>query len=258
MKGLQDKISKKTSREQRILLSLVELYLKMGKPIGSNTLKEYGFEELSAATIRNYFAQLEENGYLKQQHSSGGRIPTNLAYRFYAQEYLDSGSIEQKEEEQLQCLRHQHIRSLTTYLQNASELLSEITHLATFMSSPRFDHDFILDIKLVGIDQKRALCILVTDFGLIQTEALYTEKKLSSFSLKRIESYFRWRLSNQQKLQKPLNLTEEEEKLAQKFYNEIMVRYIVRYSNFSDEDLHRTGFSRLLTYPEFNDPITPC
>ena len=75
------------SREKAVLLGLVELYLLTGKPIGSNTLKENGFGHISSATIRNYFAKLEAQGMLKQQHSSGGRTPTPLAYKFYANHY---------------------------------------------------------------------------------------------------------------------------------------------------------------------------
>lgn len=55
---------KKQEKENHILLGLVELYIKTGKPIGSNTLKESGFDHLSSATIRNYFFKLEEQGFL--------------------------------------------------------------------------------------------------------------------------------------------------------------------------------------------------
>ena len=77
----------KHDRERRVLLGLVDYYIQTGKPVGSNTLKEAGFGDLSSATIRNYFAHLEEEGYLLQSHSSGGRIPTHLAYRVYAHAY---------------------------------------------------------------------------------------------------------------------------------------------------------------------------
>ncbi len=93
---------------------------------------------------------------------------------------------------------------------------------------------------------------MVTDFGQILTEVLPIHDKLSAFSCKRMESYLQWRVKGSAK---PENLTEEEEKYAQEIYNEVMVRYIVRYSNFSDEDVFRTGFSQLLAYPEFSDPI---
>ena len=74
----------KNDREQAVLLGLIELFLKMGKPIGSHTLQENGFESLSSATIRNYFGKMEEAVFAKQQHTSGGRIPTEKAFRLLA------------------------------------------------------------------------------------------------------------------------------------------------------------------------------
>lgn len=78
--------SKKQEKESQVLVGLIELFIKNGKPIGSNTLKESSFEHLSSATIRNYFFKLEEQGFLSQQHSSGGRVPTDLAYKFYIEQ----------------------------------------------------------------------------------------------------------------------------------------------------------------------------
>jgi heat-inducible transcriptional repressor len=250
---LQKKGSKKENREVQALLGLVELYLKLGKPIGSETLKENGFEQVSSATLRNYFAELEKEGYLKQPHSSGGRIPTHKALHFYADKMLDSPLLDPDVEQKLSVLKVEETKNVATYLHKAGELLSEVTGYPTFLSSVRFDHDFILDVKLVSIDATRLLCILITSFGQIFTEPLSTPQKLSSFAIKRIENYFLKKLKN---LDERLKLTAEEELLAIKFYNEIMVRYLVRYSNFSDEEIHTTSFSKLLSYPEFSDPIS--
>ena len=98
-KALPAKKLPKNDREQAVLLGLVELYLKIGKPIGSSTLQEHGFESLSTATIRNYFSKMEEMGYLKQQHTSGGRIPTEKAFRLYADTYKSQGHAEEGQEE---------------------------------------------------------------------------------------------------------------------------------------------------------------
>ena len=76
----------KESRIYRVLLGLVAHDIENAKAVGSHTLKEAGFQNLSSATLRNYFSQLEEEGYLHQLHSSGGRIPTEKAYRLYANE----------------------------------------------------------------------------------------------------------------------------------------------------------------------------
>lgn len=239
----------KDQRTKLVLLGLVDLFLEMGKPIGSNTLRENGFEDLSSATIRNYFAQLEKEGYLKQHHSSGGRIPTELAYKLYIDTFLPCSPVQEKDSELLHSKISKESRKMALYLQNVAETISEMTGCAIFLSSPRFDQDFILDIKLVQIDPNRCLCVLVTDFGLVHTEVIFLESKLSSFSLKRIESYLHYRLTG---LDKP-NLNLEEEQTAANIYKEIMLRHIVTYSNFSSEDIYKTGFSKLLNHTEFNN-----
>ena len=249
MKPLTPKKPAKSQRERLILFGLIDLYLKTGKPIGSHTLREQGFEALSPATIRNYFMKLEEEGYLKQQHSSGGRIPTSLAFKIYAEAHINKPRLSEQDKKNATRLFQKQTRELVVYLNQVTESLSELTNCAVFLSAPRFDQDFILDIKLVSIDQSRLLCVLISDFGLIHNEVLYIDKKISHLLLRKLESYFNWRLN---KLDKPL-LSQEEESLAAKLYKEAILRHIVSYTNFSVEDLFQAGFSRLLAYPDFND-----
>lgn len=243
---------KKKQRHERlhqVLIGLVKLHLKSGRPIGSNTLKENGFDDLSSATIRNYFAKLEQQGLLIQQHSSGGRLPSPEAYRLYAKHFFESHQIEKTLQQKLKNALEFSNREIAGYLYQATETISELSSCAAFLASPRFDQDFIVDIKLVGIDHKRILCVLITDFGLVHTETLYSNKRVTNFSLKRMESYFRFRMTG---LDKP-TLSEEEEALAAQFYNEILLRHIVGYSNFNEQDIYKTGFSQLLAYPELRE-----
>lgn len=246
------KTTRKQNREFKVLIGLIDHYLKTGKPVGSNTLKEAGFGVLSSATIRNYFANLEQQGFLIQHHSSGGRIPTHQALKIYAQEYADHPNpISPSIKHQLKVLRNTETREITAYLQKAAETLSDLAKAAVFISAPRFDQDYIVNVRLVPIDARRCLCIIVTDFGMIKTEVIQLEDKLSSFAAKRIEAYFHWRLTGNSPTE---HFEEHEELLAQKIYNELLVRYIVGYSNFIDAELYRTGFSKLLGYSEFRDP----
>ncbi len=245
--------SKKEAREFEVLIGLIELFLEQGKPIGSNTLKENGFASLSSATIRNYFCELEKKGLLTQPHSSGGRVPTNEAFRVYAQEVFAADDLFPGTQKKSNHLIKLDTKNIHTYLQNAAECLSEVIGYATFLSSVRFDHDFILEIKLVAIDHGRLLCVILTDFGQILTEVLPISKRLSSFALKRMEAQLQWQIKGGIK---SVDISSEEESLAGILYNEIMVRYLVRYSNFSEDDLFRTGFSRLLAYPEFNEAVS--
>lgn len=249
MKTITLKKPAKGDRQRLLLLGLVELYLQTGRPVGSNTLRENGFDALSSATIRNYFSKLEDEGFLKQQHSSGGRIPTPAAYKLYANAWSSNPTINEKERNDLRSELIKESREIATTLQRTAELISEKARCAVFLSAPRFDQDFVLDIKLMGLDSSRFLCVILTDFGLVRTEVLFADKKLSNFTLRRLETYFRFRMTGYDKPE----LSEEEEIMASHFYKEIMLRHIVSHAHFSSEDVYKTGFSRLLSYPDFND-----
>lgn len=251
-KPLPAKKLPKTDREQAVLIGLIELYLKTGKPIGSHTLQENGFESLSSATIRNYFSKMENAGYLKQQHTSGGRLPTEKAFRLYADAHLNEGELEKAQEEALEKVFKEKGREIATLLNRSADVLSELTKCAVFVSAPRFDQDFIQDVRLIRLGGEKILTVLITDFGLVRTETVYLEKEADPSFLRTTEEYFLWRMN---KGEKPLFKTEAEAKHAQKIYNEIMVRHVVGYANFPEEDIIRTGLSKLLSYPEFNDAL---
>ena len=255
LKPVALKKANKKEREYRVLLGLVELYMRDPKPVGSNTLRDNGFQALSSATLRNYFASLEDQGFLQQQHSNGGRIPTDLAYQAYAESCLERASPEDTDKLRLKELQSKpESREIANFLQEAAELLSDLSHCGVFVSAPRFDHDFVTDLRLVAVDHQRCVAIIVTDFGLIQSHVLRTVERLSSFDVKRLEAYFRWRLTGQGEA--PAELTKAEHELGHQFYSEVMVRYLAGYSNFVQEDLYRTGFSQLLAYPEFGDAVS--
>ena len=253
LKPLHLKKSRKQEREHKVLLGLVDLYIRTGKPVGSSTLRESGFQDLSSATIRNYFSKLEKEDYVQQQHSSGGRIPTAKAYQLYAKEALIEAYLADEDRQALDFLQKEESKEVVSYLQKGIEVLSKQSKVAVFLSSPRFDHDFIQHIKVVPIDAVRCLVIMITDFGLIHTETLHLPYTVKPAILQKIESYFQWRVMGGKQ---PSNCTEEELQLAQSFYNEVMVRYIVGYSHFSYDDIYSAGLSQLLEYPEFNDPAT--
>ncbi len=244
----------KRDKEKRVLTALVEYYLKTGKAVGSNTLKDVGFPDLSSATIRNYFANLEEEGFLKQHHTSGGRVPTEQAFRFYAKESLEEFERSNRQDS------HDHVAStddaedlkaVALFLQRMTEATAEHTQCAAFLSAPRFDQDFVNDIKLICLDSSRCLAVVLTSFGQVYTEVLHAPHKISTHGVQRIQSYFHSRLMNTELEGEPLS--QEEHELALRFYQETMARYLVNYANFSQEDVFRTGFSKLLRYPEFQE-----
>ena len=129
----EEKRSAKEEREYQVLLGLIEQYLITGKAVGSNTLKETDFKKLSSATIRNYFSSLEEQGFLMQQHASGGRIPTAKGFRAYASENRDCTQVDASVREKFDVLRMTTTQEITAFLERSAEILSETTGLAVFL-----------------------------------------------------------------------------------------------------------------------------
>ncbi len=240
----------KNDREQAVLFGLIELYIKSNKPIGSQTLLENGFESLSSATIRNYFAKLEGLGYLAQQHASGGRIPTAKGLRLYADHFQGQGTLDSDQGSLLEEAFKQKDKEIAALIHQAAETLSRLSKCAVFISMPRFDQDFIQDVRLLSLEKTRVLSVLITDFGLIRTETLFLEAEVDELFLHTAEAYFRWRLGKGPEVSFG---TDEQVKIAQRLYNELMVRHVVGYLNYPSEEVMRCGVSRLLAYPEFSD-----
>lgn len=240
----------KNDREQAVLFGLIELYIKGNKPVGSQTLQENGFESLSSATIRNYFSKLEGLGYLTQQHTSGGRIPTAKGFMLYADHFQGQGTLDGAQGSLLETVFQEKDREIAAQIHQAAEALSRLSKCAVFLSMPRFDQDFIQDVRLLLLEKRRILSVLITDFGLIRTETLFLEQEVDEPFLGKCEEYFRWRLGKGTEV---FFSTEEQTKIAQRLYNELMVRHVVGYLNYPAEEVLRCGVSRLLAYPEFSD-----
>ncbi len=235
----------KQEREKQVLFKLISLYVETGKPVGSDTLRSQGFSGISSATIRNDFVRLEKEGFLEQPHSSGGRIPTIKAYRFFADQYKDAPL-----PAETLFFPDTPNKELLAFVDKAGEILSEKTGCPVFLSLPLFEMDFIQKVRFILLEEKKLLAIVLTDFGLIHTESFYTENAVENDSLSLIEAYFSWRL-NKQEL--PAIADEKLRKTAQRLYNELMVRFIVYSSSTQEKSLIQMGLSKLLAYPEFSE-----
>ncbi|ANG66304.1 heat-inducible transcriptional repressor HrcA [Chlamydia gallinacea] len=249
----RSRVSKRDSKILYILLTTTELYLKTGQPVGSKTLKEHECSNLSTATIRNYFSELEAEGFLKKNHVSGGRIPTDLAFRYYV-DHCATCCSEELPEATTQLLNQlpDESRNIVKDLQKASEILGEALQLPICFSSPRFENDTVTNIQLTQIDEQRLVVILSTEFGQVFTDTLWLPEVVPPASLKRIEIFLQTHI---RKLPFPKeSISQKEEDLGMILYNEIVIRYLTRHCNFSEEDLYQTGLSKLLQYESFKDP----
>jgi len=254
------KRARRRDREHRVLISLVELYLHTGRPVGSHALQESDCSDISSATIRNYFVSLEQEGYLKQQHTSGGRVPLPKAFAEYAKFCLDKIEKETlagsalSEEAPFDMREEIGANDVIALLQQTAEALSKKAKAAVAVSAPRFDHDMVAELRFVFIDVQRALALITTEFGLVHTQIIPCDFPITSTLLKKADRFARSRLFEEE-LDHSL-FEEEELDHVRILYQEAIASYFVSYSNISQEDVWKSGFSRLLHCSDLDDPIS--
>jgi len=120
------------SRRKSILNAAINCYIKNALPVASDEIA--GEFDLSPATIRNIFSELDESGYLKHPYTSGGRVPTDKGYRYYVDFLIQQMELMDDEKQRILRDCKRKMRRLDDTLENTSEVISEITHYAGIVS----------------------------------------------------------------------------------------------------------------------------
>ncbi|MBN1289852.1 MAG: heat-inducible transcription repressor HrcA [Actinobacteria bacterium] len=152
-------------RKKLILREVVQRFILTGNPVGSKVIAQSGKLHVSPATVRNEMAALEKMGFLKQPHTSAGREPTNIAYRYYvdillSQKRPSHGDVEAAE--QLFAVRNKEIEGM---FKEASILLSELTRTAAMVFAPIEITHIVHRIDLVPLDYTHLVVIVITSMG---------------------------------------------------------------------------------------------
>ena len=168
-------------RAQILLKTLVDRYISDGQPVGSRALQQFSGLEVSSATIRNVMVDLEEMGLVSSPHTSAGRVPTALGYRLFIDtlmvvQPLDSKSVQQLEHQ----LQPDNPSRLLT---QASNLLSELTHFAGVVATPKRVTFRVRQIEFLRLSEKRVLLIIVMPDGEVENRVLQTPKDYSQSQL---------------------------------------------------------------------------
>src|SRR5687767_7306038 len=149
-------------RDRRILGVLVQAYIDQGEPVSSLWLASRGFG-VSSATLRNVLARLEELGFVRQPHTSAGRVPTDQGYRFYVDLLLQSRRPSRALSEMESRLRR--AGGIGELLENVSQELSRASHHMGFAIEPASQEATLKHMDLVALDSRRVLVVVVSGGG---------------------------------------------------------------------------------------------
>ena len=160
------------ARKRRILSAVVDLYIRTGDPVGSKTISQLPDIHVSAATVRNDMAVLEELGYLEQPHTSAGRVPTFNGYRMYIEEISAEGTLPQEERDRLdEMLGDESQLTEDLILQSATTALSQITKCATVVSNFAPKYSVISKVDVIPTGKRMYVVLLITSDGKIKNRA---------------------------------------------------------------------------------------
>jgi len=183
-------------RKLKILAAVVDEYLRTGEPVGSKAIADLAHIKVSAATIRNDMAALEQLGYLEQPHTSAGRVPTFLGYRLYIDELMTLPELSDEEKLKLdEMLGDENILTEDLLVQNAAAALAELTQCAAVVtnSAPRFS--VISKVEVIPTGKRLYVILLITSNGSIKNKACRLEFDLSHEQLEFFTHYIEENLS---------------------------------------------------------------
>ncbi|QZH74820.1 MAG: heat-inducible transcriptional repressor HrcA [Erythrobacter sp.] len=186
-------ITELTARARDIFRLVVEDYLASGQPVGSKVLAQQGGLNLSPASIRSVLSDLEQLGLLAAPHTSAGRMPTDLGLRLFVDGIMQVAEPTLQERAAIEA-QLSAPGPIEAALEKTSAILSDISGAAGMVMVPRREPR-LAQLRLIPLDNTRALAVLVGEDGHVENRVLELGEGVSASSLNEAGNYITARLS---------------------------------------------------------------
>ena len=245
-----------TPRKKQVLRSVVDLYIRTAEPVGSKAITELPDMKYSSATIRNEMSELEEMGYLEKPHTSAGRVPSELGYRFYVDSLVQHYAMTANEISEINHVLKSKMNELDQILETATKLASNMTNYTGFAVKPKFTSLSISKFEAIDIDEYRILLVMITSGGSVKTRKISVPCRVSPELLEKTNRVLNENLAGlgNYEITLPILMNLED----QMGEDAALIRPIIKViydtmSEVEDGELRISGLNRLLQYPEFSD-----
>ncbi len=240
-----------TPRRQAVLGLVVRSYIEKGLPVGSKAFVEtYGLD-ISAATIRNEMAALEEMGYLTHPHTSAGRVPTDVGYRFFVQHLLGDTDLPLPEQHMIRHQFHQAQLELDQWVRLAVAVLSHTTRKAALATPPRARQSKFKHVELIGLRDTVVLMVLVLMGGTVKQQMLALDSAIEQEALSRLS-----RQLNHQFYDRGAGQIQQHvaglSALGRQF-SQIIGDTMTAIDRQADDLVYRDGLAHILQEPDFSE-----
>jgi heat-inducible transcriptional repressor len=178
-----------TPRDREILKDVILTYILSAEPVSSRSVAKHGNLGLSAATIRNVMADLEEWGYLMQPHTSAGRVPTRTAYHLFIESMMEAKALPAKERRYIE----ENLKGVSVdadqLMGTASHLLSELSSQVGIVVTPVLGDTVLKTVDFVPLSGRKILCVVVSSTGFIDNKVIETAEEIPREDLVRAGNY---------------------------------------------------------------------
>lgn len=251
------------ARARYVLSAIIKEHLRTGEPVGSRTVSERLAGGWSAATIRNVMAELEDAGLVEQPHTSAGRVPTDLGYRYYVDHMLGDARLSQADTAAIDNLLgirrgEGSITSPNRLMEKVSHLLSELSENVGIVISPPLSDNRLQHIEFVQLSDGRILVVLVFAPNIVQNKIIRIDEPLTQEELERTARYLNTEFGgkNLQAIRAEiLRLMRAEKALYDRLLQNavLLCELSLEGEEAESGDVYVDGASNILVKPDFTD-----
>ncbi len=245
-----------SERKRLILKAIVEAHIEGGDPVGSKYLMENRNITCSSATIRNEMAELESLGYLEQPHTSAGRVPSELGYRFYVDSLAQDYAMTTREIEEINKLLKMKMTEIDQILVMASKVASAITNYTGIAVKPRRSNVTIERFEGFAIDSRSFVLVMMLSNGSAKTRNVRVDTGISTETVGRLTTLLNHYVAGltADGITLPIIMELEREMGGDSELISPIIKSIYEVMNEIDSgELKLSGLDRLLQYPEYSD-----
>ncbi|MGQ9497556.1 MAG: heat-inducible transcriptional repressor HrcA [Desulfotomaculales bacterium] len=241
-------------RKQKILWAVVEDYIATAEPVGSRTIARKYKLGVSPATIRNEMADLEEMGLLEQPHTSAGRVPSYLGYRYYVDFLMHPPEVTDEEKLLIRENYRAKVQGVGEVIKRTGQILSELTSYAAVVAAPYASPPAVKHVQLVPFSGDQAMVLVVMDQGAVHHRLLDLPPHITEEDLAKISQVLNAKLRG-------VGITEIKLTILHEIYGEL-IRYrrlvtgvveALRSIGPGHEQIYRGGLFKMLNQPEFKN-----
>lgn len=243
-------------RKKSILKAIIEDYIYTAEPVGSRTIARKYELGLSSATIRLEMADLEELGFLVQPHTSAGRVPSDMGYRFYVNELVDANPLSADKVQNIKKALEAKIHEVQHLIRVAASLLSSETQYTSMATSPFQPTLVVKTIQLIWVDEKKVLVVLVANGNIVKNNLVRLSNAVSRDLVQSLSNYLARGLEETSLQQVKSFINRMDPGLvgwAKKPFEEVVMGIVECVSQIDICEYILDGTRNILNYPEFKD-----